>query len=406
MADVKEKKYCPTCRGTLDIKSFYSTYNTEKFPDGKLRECKKCRTMFIDNFNPDTFLPILEECDVPYVPEVWDKILVKYQDKPDKLTGMTILGRYLSQMKLSQWKNARWCDNDRIKEEKLAQRKDYMRKNGYSEEEIEEVLEEDAEIAAKNKEKITSIKEATDAYKAEQAKKESEAVEEPIPQASYSLVNPYFEDELTEDDRKYLSIKWGNYTPQEWVQLEQLYNDMMESYDIQAAGHMDTLKLVCKTSLKANQLLDIGDLDGASKAARMYDSLMKSGKFTAAQNKAESGEFVDSIGELVMVCEKDGYIERYYVDEPKDKVDAVLKDLESYTNRLVCDELNLGNLIENALRSMQDIENREEDEDEDDEELDIGLTDELEDEEYLSDEDLMEFQTFIEEQEKRMAGEE
>ena len=320
MADVKEKKYCPTCRGTLDIKSFYSTYNTEKFPDGKLRECKKCRTMFIDNFNPDTFLPILEECDVPYVPEVWEKILVKYQDKPDKLTGMTILGRYLSQMKLSQWKNARWCDNDRIKEEKLAQRKDYMRKNGYSEEEIEEVLEEDAEIAAKNKEKITSIKEATDAYKAEQARKENEVEEEPIPQASYSLVNPYFEDELTEDDRKYLSIKWGNYTPQEWVQLEQLYNDMMESYDIQAAGHMDTLKLVCKTSLKANQLLDIGDLDGASKAARMYDSLMKSGKFTAAQNKAESGEFVDSIGELVMVCERDGYIERYYIDEPKDKV--------------------------------------------------------------------------------------
>ena len=406
MAEVKEKKYCPTCRGTLDIKSFYSTYNTEKFPDGKLRECKKCRTMFIDNFNPDTFLPILEECDVPYVPEVWEKILVKYQDKPDKLTGMTILGRYLSQMKLSQWKNARWCDNDRIKEEKLAQRKDYMRKNGYSEEEIEEVLEEDAEIAAKNKEKITSIKEATDAYKAEQARKESEVEEEPIPQASYSLVNPYFEDELTEDDRKYLSIKWGNYTPQEWVQLEQLYNDMMESYDIQAAGHMDTLKLVCKTSLKANQLLDIGDLDGASKAARMYDSLMKSGKFTAAQNKAESGEFVDSIGELVMVCEKDGYIERYYIDEPKDKVDAVLKDLESYTNRLVRDELNLGNLIENALRTMQDIENREEDEDEDDEELDINLTDELEDEEYLSDEDLMEFQTFIEEQEKRMAGEE
>lgn len=406
MADVKEKKYCPTCRGTLDIKSFYSTYNTEKFPDGKLRECKKCRTMFIDNFNPDTFLPILEECDVPYVPEVWEKILVKYQDKPDKLTGMTILGRYLSQMKLSQWKNARWCDNERIKEEKLSQRKDYMRKNGYSEEEIEEVLEEDAEIAAKNKEKITSIKEATDAYKAEQARKENEVEEEPIPQASYSLVNPYFEDELTEDDRKYLSIKWGNYTPQEWVQLEQLYNDMMESYDIQAAGHMDTLKLVCKTSLKANQLLDIGDLDGASKAARMYDSLMKSGKFTAAQNKAESGEFVDSIGELVMVCERDGYIERYYIDEPKDKVDAVLKDLESYTNRLVRDELNLGNLIENALRSMQDIENREEDEDEDDEELDIGLTDELEDEEYLSDEDLMEFQTFIEEQEKRMAGEE
>ena len=57
---------------------------------------------------------------------------------------------------------------------------------------------------------------------------------------------------------------------------------MMASYDVQGAGHIDTLKLVCKTSLKANQLLDIGDIDGAQKMIKMYESMMKSGKFTAA----------------------------------------------------------------------------------------------------------------------------
>jgi hypothetical protein len=36
----------------------------------------------------------------------------------------------------------------------------------------------------------------------------------------------------------------------------------MNSYDIQGAGHEDTLKLVCKTSLKANQLIDINDVEG------------------------------------------------------------------------------------------------------------------------------------------------
>ena len=54
---------------------------------------------------------------------------------------------------------------------------------------------------------------------------------------------------------------------------------MMLSYDIQGAGHIDTLKLICKTSLKANQLIDIGDVDGAQKMVKMYDALMKSGKF-------------------------------------------------------------------------------------------------------------------------------
>jgi len=49
-----------------------------------------------------------------------------------------------------------------------------------------------------------------------------------------------------------LRLKWGKYRDEEWVQLEQLYNDMMNSYDIQTAGHIDTLKMVCKTSLKAN----------------------------------------------------------------------------------------------------------------------------------------------------------
>lgn len=58
---------------------------------------------------------------------------------------------------------------------------------------------------------------------------------------------------LTDDDILYLSVKWGKlYKPDEWVYLEKLYNDMMESYDIQTAGHIDTLKMICKTSLKCN----------------------------------------------------------------------------------------------------------------------------------------------------------
>jgi hypothetical protein len=133
--------------------------------------------------------------------------------------------------------------------------------------------------------------------------------------------------DLTDEDRIYLSVKWGrSYRPDEWVRLEQLYNEMMESYDIQTAGHIDTLKLICKTSLKANQLLDLGDVDGAQKMVKMYDSLMKSGKFTAAQIKSEQGEFVDSVSEIVALCEKEGFIPRYYVDGPQDKVDKVLLD--------------------------------------------------------------------------------
>ena len=159
-------------------------------------------------------------------------------------------------------------------------------------------------------------------------------------------------------------------------QLEQLYNDMDESYDIQSAGHKDTLKLVCKASLKSNQLLDIGDVDGAKKAVAMYDSLMKSGKFTAAQNKAENGEAIDSVGELALLCEKEGgFIPTFYKGDPNDKVDKTLEDLKRYTYNLVVKEQGLGDLIESALKAMQadaekeDLEDIDEDGDFDEAEI-------------------------------------
>jgi hypothetical protein len=51
----------------------------------------------------------------------------------------------------------------------------------------------------------------------------------------------------------YLAVKWGRlYRPSQWVALEQLYNEFMNSFDIQGAARIDTLKMICKTSLKMN----------------------------------------------------------------------------------------------------------------------------------------------------------
>jgi hypothetical protein len=70
---------------------------------------------------------------------------------------------------------------------------------------------------------------------------------------TFSEPDTSIEDDLTEEDRTYLRLKWGKtYKPEEWIRLEQFYEEMMGSYDIQGAGHIDNLKLLCKTSLKAN----------------------------------------------------------------------------------------------------------------------------------------------------------
>lgn len=100
--------------------------------------------------------------------------------------------------------------------------------------------------------------------------------------------------------------------------------------------------------------------------SKVYDNLMKSGRFTAAQNKGESGEFVDSLSELVALCEKEGFIPRYYTDGPQDKVDRVLEDLQHYTYTLVTEEMNLGNLIEQSMRQVVADMSKEQEHDEDD----------------------------------------
>ena len=389
----QESFYCEKCKRTMIADQFYGSNNLEKYPEGKLKQCKKCMTMHVDNFNPDTYLWILQECDVPYIPEEWNKLLSSYARDKGKLTGMTILGRYLSKMKLKQFRDYRWKDNEFLQELANNKIEQTMKRQGYEAAEIAQA------IATASVPIPTGV------------------LEQPV----YQEENPFlssgddyfaeqnggddFIDDLTEEDRTYLRLKWGKtYKPEEWIRLEQLYEEMMSSYDIQGAGHIDTLKLVCKTSLKANQLIDIGDIEGFQKMSKVYDSLMKSGKFTAAQNKAESGEFIDSIGELVALCEKEGFIPRYYIDEPNDKVDRTLQDLQSYTRDLINEETNLSSMIEHALREIEkDKENEaklESDDGDDDEDAFEASLFEDDAEKVLRDEDFAAFTEYEEELEE------
>lgn len=340
-----ETYYCEKCNRTMNGTEFYSSNNLEKYPnDGKFSMCKKCMTMHVDNWNPDTYLWILQEADVPYVPDEWNKLMEKYGRDPQSMTGMTILGRYLSKMKLKQFKDYRWKDTEFLQQMANNKLEQTMKRQGYDAQQIATAIEKSSITIPEGELKEPVYAPPPDAPTEDYFAQQSGEVEQEL--------------DLTDEDRTYLRLKWGKtYKPEEWVKLEQLYEEMMASYDIQGAGHKDTLKLICKTSLKANQLIDIGDIEGFQKMSKVYDSLMKSGKFTAAQNKAESGEFVDSIGELIELCEKEGYIERYYVEQPHDKVDLTIQDMQRYTRTLIEDETNISTMVEKALR-----ENAKEDE--------------------------------------------
>lgn len=344
-------KACQKCGKVMDEDAqFYQR------KDGtKTDLCKKCLTMHIDNFNPETFLWILKDMDVPYIPEEWNVLRDRAFAKNPNLNGTSVFGKYLSKMKLKQWKQYSWEDSEKIQ----AQNEEKKKAAEAEREKHEEFLKQQLENG-----EITEAQYKTLVSAETQNKEQMYAV----PTVENAVDNPFanpddFMDEselvdlgadLTEDDKVYLAMKWGRlYKPAEWVELEKNYNDMTESFDINDADTINTLILICKTNLKMNQYLDSGDIEGFQKISKVSESLRKSAKFTAAQKKEKENDFVDSVGELITMCEREGFIPRFVTDVPQDKVDATLNDMNDYVRKLVTQDLGFGQQIEDAIKKIQ-----------------------------------------------------
>ena len=377
---------CEKCNRKMNEIQFYT------YKDGrKTEQCKKCLTMHIDNFNPETFLWLLKKMDVPYIENEWNVLRDRaFAKNPNKMTGMSVFGKYMAKMRLNQWSQYGWEDTEKLKAEAEAMEK----RNAAEREAAEEQLKKDYAEGKINEAEFRTLM-STEAYREDHPYGY-------IDTSGYENNNPYNENlfmsqdqlpdpaaELTEEDKLYLAMKWGRlYQPHEWIELEKKYEEMMNSFDIQDSDTTGTLILICKTYLKMNQSIDQGDMDGFQKLSRVYDSLRKSAKFTAAQNKEQKSDYVDSVGELVAMCEKQGFIPRFATDIPQDKVDRTLKDMNNYLYKLVTQDLGFGQQIEDSLKKIQ-IQKEMND-------AEISLDDEIDDE--LMDKDYEDYYEAIKEQ--------
>jgi hypothetical protein len=56
--------------------------------------------------------------DVPYVPTKWNVLRDRaFAKDPYKMTGMSVIGKYLAKMKLKQWKDYGYKDSKKIQKE-------------------------------------------------------------------------------------------------------------------------------------------------------------------------------------------------------------------------------------------------------------------------------------------------
>lgn len=345
---------CQKCGKTMDEKNFYT------YKDGRKTElCKKCLTMHIDNFNPETFLWALEMMDVPYLPEEWNVLRDKaYAKDPFGMNGMSVFGKYLSKMKLKQWKEYGWADTERLQALNAEKREAAAAATKEFEAEIRQQYENGEISEAKYKTLMsTETQNEEMAYKAPRdAVATGGFYNEQNFISEDELVDPA--DELTSEDKIMLAMKWGRlYKPSEWVELEKKYQEMMKSFDIQDSDTEGTLLVICKIYLKMNQAIDCGDLDGFQKLSRTYESLRKSAKFTAVQNKEQNNNFLDSVGELVAYCEREGgAIPKFIIEEPLDKVDKIIEDLKEYNKTLIYSDTTLSAQIEDYLKQRRQMD--------------------------------------------------
>ena len=175
--------------------------------------------------------------------------------------------------------------------------------------------------------------------------------------------------------------------------METMYKHYADEYELNT-DREEVLKKMCKTSLKMDESLDTGDVNGYKSLATVFDQLRKSGKFTEAQNKEGMTRYLDSVGELIALCEKEGgpIPNLPNPDEyPQDKIDFTLRDLKSYNYNLVTNELGLGDLIESYIAKLEKAEN--------DKDIDIneGLITSAEElaAEELTEDEAAEFQNFL-----------
>lgn len=392
-----EQLFCQKCRRTMSDVKFYT------YKDGsKCELCKNCLTMHINTYEPDTYLWLLEKFDVPYIESEWkirrEKEFEKAYDKATKAGArdpkkaaydMTrgngvVFGKYLSQMKLRQWKEYTWDDTERLKRE--VEEKAKFCGDGAAQEAMQSKIE-----AIKEAYKNGEISEAQYMTYAEvnPVEEENKSLEDQFlnggnaitgEQFSNTQGSPYpsndhpFEEvklkdvgsDLTEEDKIYLALKWGQlYSAADWVALEKLYNEFMQSFEIQGAARLDTLKMICKTSLKMNQAIDVGDIDSYQKLSRVYDAMMKSAKFTEAQRKEENAGNFDCVGQICLFAESlkgGGKIPRHKIDTPRDIVDEVIMKLKQYYVDLLKNDSTIGQQLENLIKKKEQMRQKKEDE--------------------------------------------
>ena len=149
-----------------------------------------------------------------------------------------------------------------------------------------------------------------------------------------------------------------SYSTEDLLFLEDYYNQILATQNVSTPILQHYARDLCEIELRIKK----GLRDGADikKDMDARDNIIKIAKFEAKNNK-NAADF-ESVGELMVYYGKKGWHPKWH-SEPKDDVDFCMQNIQNYLKRLVVNEGNFAEQVEdrkeryNITERLENIEN-------------------------------------------------
>ena len=171
---------------------------------------------------------------------------------------------------------------------------------------------------------------------------------------------------LNEAKLKRLRKVWSAaYKPEQLLWLDNFYNQIVATQNVSTPILQEKARDFCELQLHIKEGLRNG-VD-VSKMMKQADDIVKTYHFEASN--AKSAADFESVGELMVYYGKKGWHPNWHT-EPQDSIDFMMENIQNYLKRLVINEGNFAEQVEdrraryNMTERLEEIENEKVDFDE------------------------------------------
>ena len=157
---------------------------------------------------------------------------------------------------------------------------------------------------------------------------------------------------LNEAKIKRLKKTWSPaYTNDELLFLDEYYNQILATQNVSTPILQSRARDLCELTLRAKK----GIREGADVKKDMdaIENIIKTCKFDAS-NAKNSADF-ESIGELMVYYGKKGWHPKWH-QEPQDSIDFMMENIQNYLKRLVINEGNFAEQVEEKRENYDLVE--------------------------------------------------